>query len=207
MLAPGTDKIIECFWILSAYYGVEWFKDYLQRRKDKKRSSDNDYSSDYARKSKISPILHDILRESDADRVQYWEFSNGEKTLSGRHLKKLSIFLESNIEGELNVADKFQIVPIKQFESTLDTLYETSDEQVVSLYSYNTPATSMLNGMMQYDIMQMDCFKVTNDVGSWTGIVTLCYKGVKHLDKAEVGFIRLQVARLSTINDAKYNKK
>lgn len=178
-------------------YGYAWYKNYLDIKKERKTKLTTDYSSDYTKKAKVKPILDDIQYELGADRVQYWEFSNGEKTLSGHHLKKLSMFMESNVEGERDIASQFQFIPVKQFERNLDKLYESEHGYIVSneIREYDELASLFA----QYGISTILSVKIINEIGVWIGVLSVCFKEDRVINDGEVAFTKLQGARLSII--------
>jgi hypothetical protein len=179
-------------------YGFELFKDWLAKRKEKRTQKEpTDYSSDYSKKSKVKPILDDILYELEPSRVQYWEFSNGEKTLSGHHLKKLSLFMESNAERVKEIAPHFQFVPVKQFERNLDKLYESEEDFIVSLEAREFDDLASL--FSQYGIKTVLSIKVKNEIGVWVGVLSVCFKNERILNEGEISFAKLQALKLSTI--------
>ena len=183
--------------VFATFYGAEAFKNWLQTRKEKKNKASTDYSSDYSKKIKLKPILEEINYELAANRVQLWEFSNGEKTLSGHHLKKLSLFMESNSEGERDIASQFQLVPVKQFERLLDRLYESEHDYIVTneLQEYD----ELSNLYAQYNMVTILSIKLKNEIGVWIGILSICFTDTKVLNDGEIAFSKLQASRLSTI--------
>lgn len=179
-------------------YGYEAFKNWLQIRKEKRTIKEKtDYSSDYNKKSKVKPILDEIQYELDSSRVQYWEFSNGEKTLSGHHLKKLSLFMESNSDGEREIASQFQFVPVKQFERNLDRLYESEHGFIVSNEIREFDELASL--FAQYGISTILSIKVINEIGVWVGVLSICFAEDRIINEGEIAFSKLQAARLSII--------
>lgn len=192
----GTLKEIITFGI--SLYGFQYYKDWLERRREKKNKLVlTDYSTDYSKKAKIKPILDDILYELEPTRVQYWEFSNGEKTLSGHHLKKLSLFMESNSEDTKDIAQHFQFVPVKQFERNLDKLYESANDFIISNELKEFDDLSSL--FSQYGIATVLSIKVKNEIGVWVGVLSICFKNERVLNEGEIAFAKLQSARLSII--------
>lgn len=192
-----TDTIVRFLEIAVTLYGYKAYEKWLDRKAEKKLKITTDYSSDYDKKAKINPILEDIKYELDADRVQYWEFSNGEKTLSGHHLKKLSLFIESNKEGIKEIAPQFQAVPVKKFERGLDKLYESSDDFIYSNEMLEFDELSSLNA--QFNIASVLSIKVKNEIGVWVGVLSVCFENVKPLTEGEIAFAKLQASRISVI--------
>jgi hypothetical protein len=192
-----TDAIIRFIEIAITLYGYKAYEKWLERREEKKIKITTDYSSDYDKKAKINPILEDIKYELDADRVQYWEFSNGEKTLSGHHLKKLSLFMESNKEGLKELAPQFQAVPVKKFERGLDKLYESSDDFVYSNEMLEFDELGSLNA--QFNIASTLSIKIKNEIGVWVGVLIICFETVRPLNEGEIAFAKVQASRISVI--------
>lgn len=179
-------------------YGVKYYENWLAQRKEKKSKLVlTDYTSDYEKKTKIKPILDEILYELEPIRVQYWEFSNGEKTLSGHHLKKLSLFMESNSNGVKDIASHFQFVPVKQFERNLDKLYESENDVIISNETREFDDLASL--FAQYDVKTVLSIKVKNEIGVWVGVLSICFKEERLLNEGEIAFSKLQSSRLSII--------
>ena len=178
-------------------YGFRAYSDYMDRRKERKAKKINDYSSDYDKKAKIRPILDELLYELEADRIQYWEFSNGEKTLSGHHLKKLSLFMESNKEGVSEIAHNFQFVPVKQFERNLDKLYESTTDFIISNEIREKDELASL--FAQFGIGTILSIKIKNEIGVWVGVLSICFKDEHTVNEGQVAFSKLHAARLSVI--------
>lgn len=183
--------------IAASLYGYRVFSDYMDRRKERKTKRNSDYSSDYDKKSKIRPILGELLYELDADRIQYWEFSNGEKTLSGHHLKKLSLFMESNKEGLSDIAHNFQLVPVKQFERNLDKLYESPTDFIISNETREFDELASL--FAQFGIGTILSIKIKNEIGVWVGVLSICFRNEHLINEGQVAFSKLHAARLSVI--------
>lgn len=181
----------------ASLYGYRIFSDYMDRRKERKTKRTTDYSSDYDKKSKIRPILDELLYELEADRIQYWEFSNGEKTLSGHHLKKLSLFMESNADGFKDIAATFQLVPVKQFERNLDNLYESSTDYIISNETREFDELASL--FAQFGIGTILSVKVKNEIGVWVGILSICYKDEHIMNEGQIALAKLNAAKLSII--------
>lgn len=192
-----TDAVIRFIEIAITLYGYKAYEKWLERREEKKIKITTDYSSDYDKKAKINPILEDIKYELDSDRVQYWEFSNGEKTLSGHHLKKLSLFMESNKEGLKELAPQFQAVPVKKFERGLDKLYESSDDFVYSNEMLEFDELGSLNA--QFNIASTLSIKIKNEIGVWVGVLIICFETVRPLNEGEIAFAKVQASRISVI--------
>lgn len=196
-MSPFLQAVLDLLKIGASLYGYRLFSDWRDKEKEKKTKKVNDYRSDYDKKMKINPILEDIKYELDADRVQYWEFSNGEKTFSGHHLKKLSLFMESNREGVKEIAPQFQLVPVKKFERNLDKLYESETDFIYSNEMNEFDELSSLN--VQFNIVSVLSIKVKNEFGTWIGIVSVCFENVRALNEGEIAFAKLQASRLSVI--------
>lgn len=197
MSQPIIEILTKALEIGGSLYGYRIFSDYMDRRKERKLKKTSDYSSDYDKKSKVRPILDELLYELEASRVQYWEFSNGEKTLSGHHLKKLSLFMESNQDGVNDIAPNFQFVPVKQFERNLDKLYESPHDYIIS--NENREFDELASLFAQFGIGTILSIKIKNEIGVWVGVLSICFKDEHILNEGQIAFSKLHAARLSVI--------
>lgn len=168
----------------------------LKDRLEKKKKG-LDLNTDFALKSKISPILEEIRYELDADRVQYWVFSNGDVTLTGHHLKKVSIFEEANKEGNQQLAHLFQLVPTKNFERTFNQLHESHENFIVSQEDdYNDDLSDIYK---LYDARTLLHIKLTKPGDKWVGIISIWFNKRTEIPDQEISFAKLQSSRIGAI--------
>lgn len=188
------DHLIKTAETIAAIAGAFMYKDW----RDKKRSvRGDDVSDDYDRKRQILPILEDVRYELEADRVQEWVFSNGDTTLSGHHLKKISIFVETNRDGFHDVAHHLQFVPTKKFERWLDSLHEAREDYIVTREDLYRDELSAL--AEQYQINTALLIKIKNDLGKWVGVLSVCFSRERSLTDGEVAISKLLAARIGQI--------
>jgi hypothetical protein len=190
-----TDHLLQIFEIVLGGFGVRMYSDWLDRKRIRRQTDDP--SDDYSRKKTILPILEDVKYEMDADRVHEWVFSNGDTTLSGHHLKKMSIFLEVNREEFDDIAHHFQFVPTKKLERLLDQLAESKAEYIVSHEYLKYDELAALNA--QYDIKTILMIRIKNEFGKWTGILSVCFNDDREISESEIAFAKLQGARIGQI--------
>lgn len=172
-----------------------WYKNRLDKKKAE--SSGDDLGDDYNRKMELKPILDEIRYQMNADRVHEWVASNGDTSLSGHHLKKLSIFMESHKDGLEDISQHFQLIPVQKFARHVDSLSESEDGVVVSQEFHEFDELGALSA--KYDIKTKVLFKVVNELGKWTGILTVCFEDERLLDEGEIAFCKLQAARIGAI--------
>lgn len=187
------DYLIRGFEIISASYGTVLLNDWLKRRNQKGK----DLKEDFERKSKILPILDQIRMELDAERVFEMSFSNGDTTLSGHHLKKVSILLESNKAGIVDIANDFQFVPTKIFERMLSDLYESPEDYIVSNEYKKYDELAALYS--QYNMQSMVFIKLKNQVNRWVGVLVIAFENQRVVTDGELAFCKMQAAKIGAI--------
>lgn len=145
-----------------------------------------------SRKDKIRPILEELRYEMGCTRCCEWAVSNGDVTLSGHHLQKLSIVTECNDEGIENIQSLFQLIPISQFTRTID---ELRTHPTVVTYE-NTIKDDLAALNMSYDIVTLIQVRIHGDYDKWVGILSVAWNKERTVTAAEMAFIKLQAARI-----------
>jgi len=188
------DRLLRLIEIVSACYGSLLVKGYLDKRRERKTDT---VSKDIDRKRQAQEVAERMLYELEASRVVFWLFSNGDTTLNGYHLKKLSVFAEANHPGQEMMSPYFQLVPSKQFERALMQLHDASDDYLVTQESSLTDSLSALAD--QYNIDTILRVKVRTDTGRWVGMVSVCYSDNRELTEGQIAFAKMQAAILGSI--------
>jgi len=189
----GWDYFIKLLEIASISFGSVLLSHFLTKKKQRGK----DLKEDFERKSKILPILDQLKGELDADRVFELAFSNGDTTLGGHHLKKVSMLLESNKSGRNDIASQFQFVPTKIFERNLAALYESPDEYIVSYEFDKHDELAALYA--QYDIKTLILVKVKGQLNNWVGVLAIAFENQRLVTEGELAFCKMQSAKLGII--------
>lgn len=166
---------------------------YLEVRKKRNEPdlSDEDFED------KIKSLLDNIREELGAARVSYWEGSNGTSTLSGYHLKKLSMMAESNNDEYEDIKSEMQMLPISTFKRTLDLLKESEDGTIYSLEDLIKDDLANLN--KGYGVRSMYAIKVKTIFNKWTGILIVGFdEKAKTLDDQQIAWMKIQASRIGT---------
>lgn len=186
--------IVEILKIGSVSYGAVWFKIWMDRR-NKSKSINMD--KDFQKRRNILPILESIRYELDASRVFDMVFTNGDVTMTGHHLKKISVYQEVTGDGVRPLAQDFQLIPSKIFERTFDDLYESPDDYVISTEFNKYDTLAALHA--QYDIHTLMKVKIKNQFGKWVGVLNVTFSSERLLTEGEIAFVKMQAARLGQI--------
>ena len=175
-------------------FGTVWLSKYLDKRyKDKRINLDDDFR----KKKENLPLLESIRYELEADRVFNMVFTNGDVTLTGHHLKKVSVLLEVNGDGIRSLGQNFQLVPTKIFERTLDALYESEEDYILSNEFEHYDDLAALHS--QYDIQTLLKVKIKDQFGKWVGVLNVAFNNQKILTEGEIAFVKMQAAKLGQI--------
>ena len=188
------EATIRIFEIVSISYGTVLFSSWLTK---KNREKNVTIDKDFQKRKEIVPILESIRYELGASRVFDMVFSNGDVTLTGHHLKKVSIYQEVTEDGVRPMAQDFQLIPSKIFERTLDELYESSTDYVIFTEFQNYDNLAALHA--QYDIHTLMKVKIKNQFGKWVGVLNVAFSNEKVLTEGEIAFVKMQAARLGQL--------
>lgn len=175
-------------------FGTVWLSKYLDKRYKSKKT---DLDDDFKRRRQNLPLLESVRYELDADRVFNMVFTNGDVTLTGHHLKKISVLLEMNADGVRSLGQNFQLVPTKIFERTLDALYESEDDFIVSNEFDEYDDLAALHS--QYDIQTLLKVKVKDQFGKWIGVLNVGFSKYRILTEGEIAFVKMQAAKLGQL--------
>ena len=156
--------------------------------------SDTDYDD------LIGEIIQGIQIDTQAHRVAYWAAQNGEKTLDGYSIKKLSMMVEKNAEGVDNIIRDMQNVPSTTFKRTLSSLRLAAEPHVLSNESEIQDDLGRVN--TAYGCNTMLVFKVNNirRGKKWTGLLCIGFEErMRNVLPTEIGFCALQVSRIEAL--------
>jgi len=167
------------------------YKSYLNKRKtpDLTRTMD--------RANRVKGILDQIKEELSAIRCCEWAVSNGDITLSGYHLQKLSILTEVCAEGTESIQPLFQLVPISQFKRTIEQL--KAEPVVVSLESKIQDDLAALN--LNYQMVTLVEIRIHGEFSKWTGILSVSWDTERNVTAQEIAFLKMQAARIGAIKN------
>lgn len=179
--------------VIVGFGGIILSKKLDKQQQDKKLNLDEDYK----KKNEILPILDSLRLSLEADRVFEMVFSNGDVTLTGHHLKKLSVFLESNNEGFKDLGKDIQLVPTKIFERSLDELYNSEDDYILTNEFQKFDDLASLYA--QYEIQKLLLVKIKNNIGKWVGILCISFDKDRNITDGEIAFAKMQAARLGLV--------
>jgi hypothetical protein len=183
--------------VLSANYGSEWYKRYLDRKARQKSQNDN-MDQDYHRAAQVIPLLEDLRQHLGADRVVECAFSNGDTTLGGYHMKKVSVLTETvPLEGEERLAPHFQLIPAKKFDRTLSALFEAREDWSLTDERAATDHTAILN--RSFSINYLLLVTVRNEYGKWIGYLAVCWSKSRLVSRMEIERVKLVADRLGSM--------
>jgi len=163
-----------------------------QEKKKKPDLDDDDYSD------AIKHITDGIQSTVGAYRVNYWAAQNGEKTLDGFSIKKLSMMVESNDNGVDNIITEMQNIPAVAFKRTIDALRSVDSYVMTKEFQMNDSLSKMHRA---YGVQVCYFFKVKNlKKNLWTGIIAINFEDKNaELGDSQIGWIELQAKRISGI--------
>lgn len=169
------------------------------KRKNEPDLSDPDFEDN------IKDLLDLIKEEVGAIRVSYWEGSNGNNTLSGYHIKKLSMMGESNSSEYHDIRDELQMIPITTFKRNMDLLRESEEGVVFSPeVKYSDDLANLNKG---YGVNSVYLFKVNTVFNKWTGVLMVGFSEVKLLEETQIAWLKTQSSRIATMIKTKIPKK
>jgi len=156
-----------------------------------------DLNRTITRNEKVKPILEQILFELQATRCCEWAVSNGDITLSGYHLQKLSILTEAVKDGVEPIQPLFQLIPISQFNRTIEGLRKSP--YVVSNESIVQDDLAALN--LNYDIVTTVEVRIHGEFNKWTGILRVAWDAEREVTQQEIAFLKLKAAQIGAIKN------
>jgi hypothetical protein len=184
--------------LFSANYGSHLLRDYLAHRRARKSQDDN-MEEDYRRQQVIKPLLEDLRYHLDANRVVEIAFSNGDTTLGGHHLKKISIITETDpANGEEVLAPHFQLIPARKFDRTLAGLYESAEDWIVWDEVQHKDETAALNRAFGLNTILLAAIR--NQDNKWVGYLMVSWTEQREpLVESEIERVRLVAARIGAM--------
>lgn len=190
--------IIAIITVFSANYGSHLLKDYLAHRRARKSQDDN-MEDDYRRQQMIKPLLEDLKYHLDADRVLEVAFSNGDTTLGGHHLKKISVITESDpAPGTEALAPHFQLIPARKFDRTLAGLFESPNDWILWDELQHTDETAALN--RAFDLNTILLATIRNQDNKWVGYLQVSWINRKDkITEGEIERVRLVASRIGAM--------
>lgn len=182
-------QLLSVFFSLYAY---RFFNDWMDKRKNKKTLYQPTISE------LVHPILSSIMDESAALRVDYWEAENGEKTLSGHSILKLTMFHEilgynsKAIKSESIISECVKI-PVESFQRNM--LAMKADKNNRFYISYECDRADEL--AYWYKNTHTDTLVIlkTYTKGEWTGMITISFEGRKAIESAAIAWLKTQASR------------
>lgn len=143
---------------------------------------------------KVENILSEIQYELEAFRTQEWIVTNGDKTLTGHSIQKLSIFAEYNRVGEESLATTFQYVPAYTFSRNIIALAESKDGVVISHeYKLNDDLSRLHNSFNSKTLVFV---KIIDLTGKWVGILSVAFDKPREITPAEIAFLKLKASQI-----------
>jgi hypothetical protein len=168
----------------------------LEKRKAAKKPdlSDTDYDE------LIGDIIAEIRDELGAYRCSYWAAQNGENTLDGYSIKKLSMVVERNAEDADNIAREMQGLPSITFKRTIKDLKESENGCVISYEGEMDDQLSNLN--KAYGIQSLISCKVNNlkHGVKWTGILSVGFEERnRKFQDTQIAWLMTQINRIEVL--------
>lgn len=167
------------------------YRSYLEKKKTP------DLTRVMGRTDQVKKILDQILYELEGCRCCEWAVSNGDVTLSGYHLQKLSILTEACKDGTEAIQPLFQLVPISQFKRMIDLLRQ--DDVVVSLENKIQDDLAALN--LNYEMVTLVEVRIHGEFNKWTGVLSLSWDAEREVTSSEIAFLKMQAARIGAIKN------
>lgn len=170
----------------------QYYQHWLRKRASKPDLADPEYPD------LIEHITREIQAELGAHRVQYWAAQNGESTLDGHSIKKLSMVVENNAEGVDNVILEMQNIPSVAFKRNIDLMRKSNGY----IYSEESEYSDTLAKTYRaYGIQTGYFFKVNNlKKKMWTGILVVAFDEKKNeLCDTQLGWLQMQLNRIEGI--------
>jgi hypothetical protein len=177
--------------IIGGIMAWQWYTEH-KRKTSIKDLNDEDYTD------LLGEILSEIQIETEAHRVAYWAAQNGEKTLDGYSIKKLSMVAECNANGVDSTIKEMQNVPSIAFKRNMENLKKT-DKYILSFESEINDSLSQTHAA--FGIQTLYAFKVHNlKRKAWTGILIIGFEDRKHeMFDSQIGLCQFNVNKIEGI--------
>lgn len=178
--------------LIGSIMAWQWYVDHKKKKQPSPDLADEDYTD------MLGGILDEIKAETEAHRVAYWAAGNGEKTLDGYSIKKLSMVAESNAEGVDNVITEMQNIPTIAFKRNMDML-KKEEQYILTFESEYSDTLSKTHAA--YGMQSIYFFKVNNlKKKMWTGILVVGFDDRKHeMFDTQIGFCQFNVNKIEGI--------
>lgn len=149
------------------------------------------------RVSKVEALLAEIQEELGAFRVQEWVVTNGDKTLSGHSIQKLSMFTEINRVGVESIAQSFQFVPATNLSRNIIRLSDSDDGYILTneWQEYDDLASLHLS----YGVKAAMVCKIVNMQNKWVGILFIGFDEERIINEQEIAFVKLKASQIGAI--------
>lgn len=149
------------------------------------------------RVSKVEALLAELQEEFGAIRVQEWVVSNGDKTLSGHSIQKLSMFTEINRVGVESIAQSFQFVPATNLSRNIIRLSDSDEGYIITneWQEYDDLASLHLS----YGVKTALIFKITNLQNRWVGMLFIGFDDERVFNEQEIAFAKLKASQIGAI--------
>lgn len=193
-----VEVILAIATVFSANYGSHLLKDYLAHRRARKSQDDN-MEDDYRRQSLVKPLLEDLKYHLNADRVMEVAFSNGDTTLGGHHLKKISIITETDpVPGSEPLAPHFQLIPARKFDRTLAGLFEAPNDWIVWHEMQHQDETAALNRAFELNTVLLAAIR--NHDSKWVGYLMVSWRYDRQtITESEIERVKLVASRIGAM--------
>lgn len=143
----------------------------------------------------VKPLLEEVRYSLGSVRCIEWAVSNGDVTLGGHHLQKLSIITEAVEEGFESMQNAFQLVPITQFSRTLESLKDK--DATVSHEDQFHDDMAILSS--RYDVKTILIVKIKGDYDKWIGMLGVAWEDHREVSDEDIAYVKLQASRLGAI--------
>jgi len=170
----------------------QYYTDHKKKKQPSPDLADDDYTD------LIGEMCAEIQVEVEAHRVAYWAASNGERTLDGYSIKKLSMVVEKNADGVDVVITKMQNVPTVAFKRNIHKLKKV-DKNITSFESELDDTLSQTH--RSYGMDSVYFFKVYNlKKKMWTGILVVGFDERHHeMFDTQIGLCQFNVNKIEGI--------
>lgn len=186
--------------VLIAPVILEWYKNYIasKNKKDLYLPSIEE---------KVDPILSPIFEKFSPQYISYWEAENGDRTISGHSIIKLSMMAEilgifSDGHRAIPTKNESQKLPLDTFGRNIRKLKDTNGRVVIS---HENDYDDLLSDYHKsLDIETVIKLKVyTKD--AWTGILMLYFEKKREFTDAELAYLTVQTSRLDNLHQSVKN--
>lgn len=169
---------------------------WLKQKWDKRKIPGLKEAADRVRR--VEEILSEIQYELDSYRTQEWIVTNGEKTLTGHSIQKLSIFAEFNGPGVSSIAPTFQFIPASNLARNLIALAESKDGFFISNEFEEYDDLAALHAT--HGVKTIIFVKIYNMQNKWVGILSIGFDEHRIVNEGEVAFLKLKASQIGAIN-------